>query len=184
MCGLVINTRDLASCFLNSSVRRPGASASSIFFDERRRVISGTNRSCWCHSVSMRLPAIALLMGFMAVGLMSAQTRRLEFDVATLKAEAPLQPGESYSANLGTIRNGKVTLTNVTLSDCIKFAYGIVSDAQVVGPDWIKSRDVRYEIVGQAPPYTPQDQILVMLQKLLAIDALVVERAEKVPTEN
>ena len=132
----------------------------------------------------MRLPAIILLMGFMTVGLMSAQTRRLEFDVATLKAEAPLQPGESYSANLGTIRNGKVTLTNVTLSDCIKFAYGIVSDAQVVGPDWIKSRDVRYEIVGQAPPYTPQDQILVMLQKLLAIDALVVERAEKVPTEN
>src|SRR5262245_17988479 len=101
MWGLVINTRDLASCFLNSSVRRPVASASSIFFDERRRVISGTNRSCWCHSVSMRLPAM-LLMGFVTVGLMCAQTRRLEFDVATLKAQAPLQPGESYSANLGT----------------------------------------------------------------------------------
>src|SRR5262245_18384184 len=179
MWGLVINTRDLASCFLNSSVRRPEASASSIFFDERRSVISGTNRSCWCHSVSMRLPAIILLMGFMTVGLMSAQTRRLEFDVATLKAEAPLQPEESYSANLGTIRNGKVTLTNVTLSDCIKFAYGLVSDTQVFGPDWIKSRDVRYEIVGQAPPDTPQDQILVMLQKLLVERLMLVVRHEQ-----
>jgi uncharacterized protein (TIGR03435 family) len=120
-----------------------------------------------------------LLMGFVTVGLMSAQTRRLEFDVATLKAEAPLQPGESYSANLGTIRNGKVTLTNVTLSDCIKFAYGLVSDAQVFGPDWIKSRDVRYEIVGQAPPDTPQDQILIMLQKLLAERLMLVLRHEQ-----
>jgi hypothetical protein len=38
-------------------------------------------------------------------------------------------PGELYNANFGAIRNGRVTLKNVTLSDCIMFGYGLVSDS-------------------------------------------------------
>ncbi len=108
-----------------------------------------------------------------AVGLVSsifAQTPpspRVTFDVATVKPSPPVI-GDLYGINLGTIRNGKVTLANTTLSDCIRFAYGLVSDAQLSGPDWIKSKEVRFDIVAQAPPDTSRKQLLLMLQALLA----------------
>jgi uncharacterized protein (TIGR03435 family) len=90
-----------------------------------------------------------------------------QFDVATVK-QSPPPVGDSIIINLGTVRNGKVTLTNTTLSECIRFAYGLVSEDQVSGPDWIKFREVRFDIVAQAPPDTPREQLLVMLQALLA----------------
>ena len=58
-------------------------------------------------------------------------------------------------------------LTNATLSECLQFAYGIVSEAQIAGPDWIKSRDVRFDIVAKTPPDTPRDQARLMMQNLL-----------------
>jgi uncharacterized protein (TIGR03435 family) len=102
----------------------------------------------------------ALLLVTIAVSA-SAQ----EFEVATVKLSPPPE-GDLININLGTAVNGRVTLTNAALSDCLKFAYGIVSDAQLVAPDW--ARSVRYDIVGQAPAPTPRDELLVMLQKLLA----------------
>ncbi len=56
----------------------------------------------------------------------------------------------------------------MTLSDCLKFAYGVVSDSQIAGPDWIKSRTFRFDIVGQADAGTPRAALLGMLQALLA----------------
>jgi len=88
------------------------------------------------------------------------------FDVASLKPVA-LTPGP-YRANLGTDRHGEVKLTNVTLGDCLKFAYGITNDAQIAGPAWINNKDVRFNIEAKAQPDTPRDQLLLMLQNLLA----------------
>jgi uncharacterized protein (TIGR03435 family) len=112
--------------------------------------------------------SIAAIAFFLVNNVYAQSTKKPEFDVATLKAEATLAPGEVFRANLGTFANGKVTLTNVTVSDCIKFAYGIVSDSQIFGPEWIKSKDIRFEIVAQTPSGTSQDQALLMLQNLLA----------------
>jgi uncharacterized protein (TIGR03435 family) len=61
-----------------------------------------------------------------------------------------------------------VTLTNATLGDCLKFGYELVSDAQLSGPDWINSGDIRFDIDGRAPGDTPRDQLLLMLRTLLA----------------
>lgn len=96
----------------------------------------------------------------------SAQTKPPEFDAATLKRSPPPQ-GDTININLGTARNGKVTLTNATLSDCIKFAYSLASDAQLSGPDWMNSGVLRYEVAAEAPANTSRDQLLVMLQTLL-----------------
>ena len=90
-----------------------------------------------------------------------------QFDVAILKSSPPPE-GSLININLGTARNGRLTLTNASLSDCIRFAYGLISDAQLIGPDWIKSKAVRFDVVAQAPRETPRSQLLLMLQTLLA----------------
>jgi len=87
------------------------------------------------------------------------------FDVASVKP-VELTPG-SYSSNLGTARHGEVRMTNVTLSDCLRFAYGITNDLQIAGPDWIRNKEVRFHIVAKAPPDTPRSELLLMLQTLL-----------------
>jgi uncharacterized protein (TIGR03435 family) len=90
-----------------------------------------------------------------------------EFEVATVR-QSPPPAGALLNINVGTVRNGKVTFENASLSDCLKFAYGIVSDEQIAGPDWIKSRAVRFDIVAQASPDTPREQLALMLQPLLS----------------
>jgi hypothetical protein len=42
--------------------------------------------------------------------------KKPEFDVATVKAVPLAQLGDRIDINLGTVRNGRVTLANVTLS--------------------------------------------------------------------
>ena len=88
------------------------------------------------------------------------------FEVASVK---PVKPAVGpVMINLGATRHGKLTLTNTRFADCLRFAYSITSDSQIAGPDWIKSKTVRFDIVGQAAPDTSRDQLLLMLQTLLA----------------
>jgi uncharacterized protein (TIGR03435 family) len=88
------------------------------------------------------------------------------FDVASVKAVQAT--ADLYRANLGTVLHGEVELTNATLADCLKFAYGYSNDVQLEGPDWIQNKGIRFNIQAKAPPETPRDQILLMLQKLLS----------------
>src|SRR5262244_2285515 len=90
-----------------------------------------------------------------------------QFEVATVKLSPPVPLGTPLPINLGSFRNGTVMLTNTTLSECLQFAYGLVSGAQIAGPDWIKSRDVRFDIVGKTGPDVARDQALLMMQNLL-----------------
>ncbi len=99
--------------------------------------------------------------------LNGAASRGQQFEVATVK-QSPPPEGDAININLGTVRNGRLTFANASLSDCIKFAYGIASDAQLAGPDWIKSKEVRFDIVAQAPADTPREQLALMLRTLLA----------------
>jgi uncharacterized protein (TIGR03435 family) len=102
-----------------------------------------------------------------APGLRAQTAARPEFEVATVKSSPPPADSSRIPINIGTARNGKVILTNASLSDCIKFAYGIVSDGQLSGPDWIRTYEVRFDVVAQAPADTPREQLLLMLQTLL-----------------
>jgi uncharacterized protein (TIGR03435 family) len=115
---------------------------------------------------------LVALIAIISLVLMYAPPSRAQsaagpsFDVASLKPSPP-PPGDTYNANLGSIRNGEVALTNATLVDCIKFAYGLVSDEQTAGPDWVKSKAVRFDVLAKAPPSTPREQLLLMLRALL-----------------
>jgi uncharacterized protein (TIGR03435 family) len=101
------------------------------------------------------------------IGLHLSAQPPISFEVATVKSSPPLS-GDRININLGTVRNGTLIFTNASLSDCLKFAYGIVSDAQISGPDWIKSKEVRFDVVAKVPPGTAGDQLPLMLQALLA----------------
>lgn len=92
---------------------------------------------------------------------------RFEFEIATVKRSPPAV-GDLVNIDLGTVQNGVVTLTNATLSECLQFAYGLVSEEQVSGPDWIKSRAVRFDIVAKASEGTQSETLPLMLQTLLA----------------
>ena len=107
-----------------------------------------------------RVLSIAVLFGAAAWG------QRPEFDVASLKPVV-LDGADTYTANLGTYRNGVVTLTNTTLAECIRFAYDITTDDLLTGPDWIKNKGVRFDILAKTAPVTTRSQALLMLQALL-----------------
>src|SRR5665213_1313975 len=80
----------------------------------------------------------------------------------------PILNGDVYNITLGAIQRDTVTFTNVSLADCIRFAYGLSSDSQLIGPDWIKSKELRYDIVAKTAPGTTREQALQMMQALLA----------------
>lgn len=84
--------------------------------------------------------------------------------------------------NLGNARHGTVTLANATLSECIRWAYGLSSEDQVSGPDWIRDRQLRVDITAKAPPETPLEQLRLMTQRLLAERFQLAMHREQKPT--
>src|ERR1041384_3532002 len=113
-------------------------------------------------SISRCLSRILVAVAMLAAPA-SAQPRP-EFDVASLKPAVP-HPGDTadrININLGMVRNGRVTTANTSLSDCLRLAFDITSDAQIVGPDWIKDKNVRFDIEAKAPSDTKREVLLVM----------------------
>src|SRR5215467_5708325 len=111
------------------------------------------------------------LKGLLFVGVFAtvlAAEQQPQFEVATVKLSPPVPAGTPLPVNLGSLRNGTAMLTNTTLSECIQFAYGLVSDTQIAGPDWIKSRDVRFDIVAKTGTDVPRERALLMMQSLLS----------------
>ena len=70
--------------------------------------------------------------------------------------------------NLGTVRHEEVTFGNATLNDCIRFAYNMASDAQITGPDWIKSKQFLYDVDAKGAVGSSREQLQEMMQTLLA----------------
>jgi uncharacterized protein (TIGR03435 family) len=101
-----------------------------------------------------------------ATGLVIARAQT--FEVASVKIPPPHVIGERYNIAIGIVQNETVTFTNASLADCIRFAYGLPSNLQLSGPDWITSPEYRYNIVAKTAPGTTRDQILQMMQALLA----------------
>ena len=90
---------------------------------------------------------------------------------------SPPPEGDRININLGKFFNGRLTLSNVTLKDAIKFAYEVVSDELIVGPDW--NRDVRYDIEALAPAETSISQVHSMTRELLVERLHLVLRHEQ-----
>ncbi len=131
-----------------------------------------TARKMLLAAVGLAAIAGPVTLGVLHTSLSRAQTaaaadKPLEFEVATVKQSAPII-GDLVNINLGTVQNGVATLTNATLSECLRYAYGLVSEEQISGPDWINSRAVRFDIVAKAPVGADTGTLPLMMQTLLA----------------
>ena len=82
------------------------------------------------------------------------------FEVASVK---PNKSGSGSSSE--NERNGRLTATNISLKDCLRFAYGL-KDYQIIGPDWINSE--KYDIAAKAESSVTGEQLKAMFQALLA----------------
>lgn len=127
----------------------------------------------------MKTLIAATLATCLTLAIVHAQ--RPEFEVATVKMSPTVPYGTSIGINLGTFRNGTLTMTNVTLGECVQFAYALPSQDQVVGPDWIKSRETRFDIVAKAAPDTDLDGARRMLRTLLADRLKLTTRRDQRP---
>jgi uncharacterized protein (TIGR03435 family) len=112
-----------------------------------------------------------------SVTLMAAVLARGEalpsFEAATVKPNLAGVGGNNIGASAETL-----TMSNGTLSICLKFAYD-VQDSQILGPESLNTE--RYDIVGKAAgPVSDQRQFKLMMQSLLAERFhLVVHRENK-----
>jgi uncharacterized protein (TIGR03435 family) len=128
--------------------------------------------------MARRVLTVAILT--LLAGLGQAQSRP-EFEVASVKMVDNSTLGDSINMNIGTVRGERVTFGNATLMDCIRFAYDMPSDAQITGPDWIRSKQLLYDIDARSLPGATREQQQVMLQSLLAERfKLVTHREQKV----
>ena len=75
--------------------------------------------------------------------------RAQTFEVASVKIPPPHVIGQPYDIAVGIVQNDTVTFTNASLADCIRFAYGLPSNLQLSGPDWITSTQSRYNILAK-----------------------------------
>jgi uncharacterized protein (TIGR03435 family) len=85
-----------------------------------------------------------------------------QFEVATIK---PSAPGERFSILVN--RSGLLTTTNTTLSDLIKFAYGLHPRQITRGPAWLESEHFTITAKPDTEGMPNGPQLKTMMQKLL-----------------
>ena len=108
--------------------------------------------------MSVRTCLIAALLFFIAVGATAQPTPA--FDVAAVKPSQPGTPGGS------SLDPGRLTVRGQALRGLILSAYSVPFWRVTGGPEWLNTDG--YEITATFPPNTPQDQVKLMLQNLLA----------------
>jgi uncharacterized protein (TIGR03435 family) len=101
----------------------------------------------------------AYILGLAVLAATTAQT----FEAASVKRNTSgRNPGSTGRSG------GQLVFENTSLRECIAIAYGISPDRDYAlsGPAWIATE--RYDIVAKVPAETPREQVLRMLQQLLA----------------
>lgn len=130
-----------------------------------KHVELGSFRAVFGAATRITAAFLALNASFLPNARAQAQSDpAVSFDVASLK---PVQPKPPYPVLAGRTLHGATELTNLTLAECLRFAFGITSDDQIAGPGWIKSADALLVIVGKAPPDTPPAKVRQMVLTLL-----------------
>jgi len=119
----------------------------------------------------LAVAGILVVGGPIVVGLVNAppsQAQSRSQDAAAPAFEvASVKPNKSGTrgGNLNT-EPGRLTITNLTLRTCIKAAYHLQDYQLTGGPGWPEAE--HYDIVAKAENPAGDDQLMLMLQRLLA----------------
>ena len=128
------------------------------------------------------LPFVAALM--LPYGLIAAQSApvpqspsagRLTFEVASIKQNKSASTQGGADAQPG----GRVTITNTSLFDLIRYAHGLQRSEMVLGeraPSWLGSE--RWDVLAKGPEQANQQQLRTMLQNLLVDRFKLIARRE------
>ena len=85
------------------------------------------------------------------------------FEVASVRPS----DADSAAGNAGSHSgNGQLTMRNVTLKRCVRGAYGVPEAEIFGGPPWVG--EDRFDIVARAPGPAGDEELMSMLQTLLA----------------
>ena len=79
----------------------------------------------------------------------------------------------------GALRGGRFEVRTATMVDLISFAYDMESDKILSGPSWLGWD--RFDVAAKAPPATTRENLMVMVQKLLADRFQLVVRKDIKP---
>jgi uncharacterized protein (TIGR03435 family) len=105
------------------------------------------------------------------VAAQAAQPAPPAFEVASVKSNRSGFPG-----GMTEMRVSGFSATNETLEHLIMAAYGVESFRIVGGPDWMRSD--RFDIQARTAAETPREQLMTMLQGLLASRFRLLARKE------
>jgi uncharacterized protein (TIGR03435 family) len=90
------------------------------------------------------------------------------FEVASIKPSQHKKNAEGLSYSSVDIASpGRLVAENSSLDELIRSAYDL-KEYQVSGPAWLNDESVSFDIVAKAPLDTPEKQMWVMLQTLMA----------------
>src|SRR5580698_1440519 len=98
------------------------------------------------------------------VAILAIAAQGQSFDVASVKPNRA-GIGENAPREKITASPGSLTMQNVSLQTCIKWAYGL-RDFQISGPGWLASE--KYQIAAKAPGPAPEPELRLMLRALLS----------------
>jgi uncharacterized protein (TIGR03435 family) len=106
---------------------------------------------------ALAVPAVLVLTAL----VLGAQAPAPAFEAASIKVNKSGEAGGGFGG-----RPGRIVVTNYTLRDIIRNAYGVQRYQIVGGPDWL-AQD-RFDINAKAPDGAAQSQLLAMMQNLLS----------------
>jgi uncharacterized protein (TIGR03435 family) len=113
--------------------------------------------------IKTKFRAAALAFILLAPSITNAQPPRPAFDAAVVKPDKSGNPGSNTSFPPG----GRFSATNVWLKLLIRIAYGLPAYQVTGGEDWTSSLS-RFDIEAKADGNPSHEQLLAMLQTLLA----------------
>jgi len=118
------------------------------------------------------------ILSILLITALAASAAPAAFEVASVKANHDgSMGGEGHTREKIEHSPISLTMTDVTLNSCLKWAYG-VRDFQISGaPGWFATE--RYDINAKAPGPVSEDELKAMMQTLLAERFRLMLRIEK-----
>ena len=105
-----------------------------------------------------------LIAGSFAPRWIAFAQARPSFEVATIKPSPP--DADPRVGMMTSTQPGKLVMKNISLREAVRVAYHLNEPELFGGPKWIDSD--HYDIDGKAESRVPRDQVMLMLQSLLA----------------